>query len=229
MKRLFQPIVLLIPILLVISCKKEASPNNQTINSNNPSINTSPRVNAGKDITLKSPVNSVILRGIAFDDESNIASYEWTKIQGPAKYTFSTPHLPETIVSDLQKGTYVFELTVRDSMGLSAKDKVSVNVIEIQEIIVNPSEIIFTNLEWACFGQCFTGIDNIDSFISPNTPIKVYIKRDTSPDWIPVIEWTPGSQVQYTYWFEDFQGIVDLWIMNLIEDGSDTPDVKIIF
>jgi len=150
------------------------------------------------------------------------------KNSGPAKYTFSTPHLPETIVSDLERGTYIFVLSVRDSMGLLAKDSVSVNVVKIPEIIVNPSEIIFKNLEWGCFGQCYLAIKNIDTLISPNKPLQVYIKRDSSSDWIPVIEYTPGTQTQYTYYFEDFQGKT-LWIMNLIEEGADTPDVKITF
>src|SRR5687767_11042264 len=126
MKQLFRVIALMIQIALIISCKKEAIPT-QIIHP----VNSLPEVNAGKDTTLVLPQNTLLLRGIADDKESNIISYQWIKIQGPANFTLSTPHLPETIVSNLERGTYIFELTVIDGTGLMAKDKVSIAVVKI--------------------------------------------------------------------------------------------------
>jgi hypothetical protein len=224
MKSLYQFIILINQMVLILSCKKEAT----TITPAIETINTLPQVNAGRDTTLILPVNTVLLSGMARDKETNIISYQWIKIQGPTKFTLSTPHLPETIVSDLERGTYIFELTVIDGTGLMAKDTVNIAVVKIPEIIISPSEIIFKDLEWGCFGQCYLAIEKIDSLLPPNKPIQVYIKRDSSSDWIPVIEDTPGIQTQYTYYFENYIGKT-LWIVNYIEDGYDTPDLKILF
>jgi len=42
--------------------------------------NLSPTVNAGSDVTITLPINSVILNGSAVDKDGTIVGYEWTKL-----------------------------------------------------------------------------------------------------------------------------------------------------
>jgi predicted esterase len=91
-------------------------------------VNLPPTVNAGADKFITLPTNSVGLSGTAADPDGTIASYAWTKVSGPAGGTFSAPSSASTTVSNLQQGTYVFRLTVRDNGGETVSDDVAVTV-----------------------------------------------------------------------------------------------------
>ena len=91
--------------------------------------NKAPVVNAGSDHTLKLPANSVRLTGTARDDDGEITSYRWTKVNG-GNATLSGAETPNLMVSDLAAGTYVFRLTAHDNDGANASDDVVVRVNE---------------------------------------------------------------------------------------------------
>lgn len=100
----------------------------------NPEENISPIANAGDDTTIKLPINDVLLDGSnSSDADGNIISYQWTKISGADKFFIDSSNDAKTLISNLDAGTYLFELSVTDNKGASGKDTV--------QVIVNPANI----------------------------------------------------------------------------------------
>ncbi|MFT3746787.1 MAG: PKD domain-containing protein [Agriterribacter sp.] len=99
-------------------------------NKNNVAVTPSPPVaDAGSAQTITLPVNSVTLDGSKSTAPSgSIKSYAWTKLSGPASGTISTPSGISTKITNLQEGTYEFQLQVTDSNGKTATAKVTVKV-----------------------------------------------------------------------------------------------------
>lgn len=96
----------------------------------NPAANQSPVANAGADQNLSLPTNSLTITGNGSDPDGSIASYQWTKISGPAQFNIVSPSQAQTVINNLIQGTYQFLLTVTDNMGATGIDTV--------RIIVNP-------------------------------------------------------------------------------------------
>ncbi|MFI0428880.1 leucine-rich repeat domain-containing protein [Mariniflexile sp. HMF6888] len=102
--------------------------NFQCSNSNSNS-NTPPTANAGVDDSIILPINTYTLDGSqSFDSDGTIVSYLWTKVSG-GTVTFSDANIVNPQVTDLEEGTYVFQLTVTDNDGLTATDTVTVFVL----------------------------------------------------------------------------------------------------
>ncbi|MBX3255048.1 MAG: T9SS type A sorting domain-containing protein [Chitinophagaceae bacterium] len=88
-----------------------------------------PVANPGNDITISLPDNSITLDGSASTaPEGNISSYTWTKVSGPEGETIAEAANVITAVSDLQEGTYKFELKVTDNNGNTDEAIVTVTV-----------------------------------------------------------------------------------------------------
>jgi hypothetical protein len=94
----------------------------------NAAPNQSPSADAGVDINITLPTNSITLSGNGIDPDGTITSYSWKKIAGPAQYSIASSTLAKTGVNNLTQGTYSFELTVTDNSGASSKDTVEVTV-----------------------------------------------------------------------------------------------------
>ncbi|RYZ36819.1 MAG: hypothetical protein EOP49_32260 [Sphingobacteriales bacterium] len=62
------------------------------------------------------------------DADGWMVSYKWTKISGPASYTFSAPDRAQTKVNNLSAGTYVFRVTITDNKGGVDYDDVTVTM-----------------------------------------------------------------------------------------------------
>ena len=93
-----------------------------------PEPNKVPVADAGNDITITLPAASTTLDGSkSYDADGNIQSYTWKKVSGPS-YAIANPNSAKTLISNLSAGTYVFELTVADDKGATAKDQVTVTV-----------------------------------------------------------------------------------------------------
>jgi hypothetical protein len=91
--------------------------------------NLPPIAKAGVDQTIVLPKDSVLLDGSASaDPDGNIASYQWTKIRGPASFSIGRATDPQTVVRNLASGVYLFELQVTDDKGATASDTVQVMV-----------------------------------------------------------------------------------------------------
>lgn len=93
--------------------------------------NKPPIAKAGNDKAIVLPVDSVRLDGSGSKDpDGTIVNYNWKKISGP-NATIKSPTSVITIVNNLVKGIYEFELMVTDNGGLSSKDTVKIMVDEV--------------------------------------------------------------------------------------------------
>jgi hypothetical protein len=127
-------------VFFFVSCKKENIP------VHIPPVNKPPVAKAGRDTTIILPANSITLVGDnSYDPDygDKIASYKWTKISGPNTFVIWNESAPVSVAKSLVKGTYLFELSVADSKGLTSKDTVLVRV----DAATEPS-LIFENLTW---------------------------------------------------------------------------------
>lgn len=89
--------------------------------------NTPPIAEAGSNIQLFLPTNSVQLSGSGGDSDGSIVSYAWSKLSGPAA-SITDADTPMPILSGLVVGTYVYQLTVTDNNGSTGTDAVTVQV-----------------------------------------------------------------------------------------------------
>ena len=88
-----------------------------------------PGADAGSDIEIALPVNSVTLDGSGSTAASgNISSFKWTKASGPSGVIITDPSNVSTLVSNLAEGIYEFELEIKDDNGQISTDKVTVTV-----------------------------------------------------------------------------------------------------
>jgi hypothetical protein len=83
----------------------------------NPAADIPPIANAGSDVSISLPTNSVSLTGSGSDADGTITSYQWTKISGSSSYSITSPGSASTNVSGLVQGLYQFQLTVTDDKG----------------------------------------------------------------------------------------------------------------
>ncbi|TRX60127.1 T9SS type B sorting domain-containing protein [Fulvivirga sp. M361] len=92
-----------------------------------------PTADAGNDITITLPTNSVVLNGSGSDSDGSITSYAWSRTGGPSSATLNNISTPNLTASDLVEGVYQFELTVTDNDGNTGQDQV--------QVIVNPQVV----------------------------------------------------------------------------------------
>ncbi len=105
----------------------------------NPAPNKAPTANAGTDQLITLPTNSVTLNGSGTDEDGTIVSYLWTKVSGPSGYTIANPSSATTLINNLVKGTYQFQLKVTDNDGATNTDiiKITVNAAPNQPPVAN--------------------------------------------------------------------------------------------
>jgi hypothetical protein len=110
---------------LVISCKKETSCEDcLTVTANKP-----PVANAGFDRVIALPQDSTFLDGSGSKDmDGTIVDWQWELVSGPQPVKLVDKHLTKTLVYFNSPGNYVFELSVRDNAGLTAKDSLQISV-----------------------------------------------------------------------------------------------------
>ena len=91
------------------------------------STNTIPDVNAGDDIVISLPQESLSIIGTAADADGHITSYLWNQVAGESvSMTGTTSNILG--LSDLQEGEYTFSLMAIDDEGGVGVDSVNVNV-----------------------------------------------------------------------------------------------------
>ena len=96
-------------------------------------INKPPAADAGINQVVTLPTNSTFLKGTGTDADGSVANYSWVKISGPALGVIVSPGNDSTTISNLEQGTYIFELTVTDNHGAISSD--------IVQVIVNTGSI----------------------------------------------------------------------------------------
>lgn len=95
-----------------------------------PQPNNPPVANAGSNITIQLPADSVLLNGCSSSDPENAPlKFKWTKVSGPASFQFVNDTTCQARVRYLTAGTYQFELAVTDTGSLVAKDTMSVTIL----------------------------------------------------------------------------------------------------
>ncbi|XP_047535299.1 dyslexia-associated protein KIAA0319 isoform X1 [Vanessa atalanta] len=93
--------------------------------------NSPPKADAGGDQVLNLPLSVLILNGSKSSDDFRIVSWKWTRsASGLAAGTviLHSDTKPVLMLTDIEPGRYVFELTVTDDQGESDRDTVSVQV-----------------------------------------------------------------------------------------------------
>jgi hypothetical protein len=111
---------------IFISCKKERSCENCQAK------NKPPVANAGPDQIITLPRDSTILDGRqSTDPDGVITNFKWTKISGPSSFNITHANDSFTLVKNLAKGSYIFELRVTDNAGFISKDSMRLTVDSI--------------------------------------------------------------------------------------------------
>ena len=118
-------------------------------------VNNPPVANAGADVSITLPANSVTLSGASSADiDGSIVAYNWRQVGGTA-VTISSASVVQTIVTFTTAGTYRFELTVTDNRGSTAKDSVDVTVLPVPSVTSKTLKVNifggtnpFNNTQW---------------------------------------------------------------------------------
>ena len=92
-------------------------------------INLAPVAQAGSDTTIYMPAGVFVLNASAsYDPDGNITTYQWQEISGPNTAIASSMNGSQVDVSNLQEGTYQFELTVTDNQGTQSTATIKIAV-----------------------------------------------------------------------------------------------------
>jgi hypothetical protein len=90
---------------------------------------TPPVANAGSSQTVMLPVTELTLDGSgSYDPGGTIVSYSWVQLSGDGGVTIVGSNTVQPKIYGLTAGTYVFQLTVTDSNGLSSTSTVTITV-----------------------------------------------------------------------------------------------------
>ncbi|WAR09787.1 K319L-like protein [Mya arenaria] len=87
-----------------------------------------PNANAGDDVTIQLPVNSVRLDGRQSSDDVAVVQYMWKLTNGPPGVSLDGDDSATLVVDDLEEGEYTLTLTVTDALGQTDDDTVNVYV-----------------------------------------------------------------------------------------------------
>jgi Tol biopolymer transport system component len=198
-------VVFVIGVETFVSCKKELSNEETTSNTQSTATNKPPIALAGPDQVVTLLTDTVFLDGSrSTDPDNNISGYQWSKVAGPSSFVISNASSPKTQVSNFVEGIYLFELTVTDSGGLSAKDTVQVRVMGVIQPCTNCNLVFVSDRD---------GNPEIYSCNDDGSNIH-RLTNDAGTDDQPA--WSPdGSQVAFV---SNRSGSFEVYTMNA--DGS---------
>ncbi|WP_042013515.1 glycosyl hydrolase family 18 protein [Aeromonas fluvialis] len=93
-----------------------------------PPVNKPPVANAGKDLTVTGPAETTLDGSASYDPENSALTYRWKQLSGPPANLMNADQAKATAMIDgVETDTdLLFELTVTDDQGLSAKDTAKV-------------------------------------------------------------------------------------------------------
>ncbi|MFT4739258.1 MAG: gliding motility-associated-like protein [Marivirga sp.] len=92
--------------------------------------NILPNVNAGSDITITLPLDSISVEGTANDNDGLVTQFNWTIQNGPNAPTIQYSDSSLLKVVGLVSGNYIFRLTATDNSNETAFDDLKVTVNE---------------------------------------------------------------------------------------------------
>jgi hypothetical protein len=123
--------------------------------------NTAPYVNAGLDRTIMLRPSSFHLYGDYFDADGSISSVLWKQIAG-TPLTLSNTTTGIFKISNLQTGTFEFELSVTDNHGATSTDRVIINIVSSSSTLPAVNNVVLMN------GQTNTDIKNLTELMVIN-------------------------------------------------------------
>ncbi len=88
-----------------------------------------PTVNAGNNISLTYPLNSVKVQASVIPGSSPVLSTLWTEVSGPGQADILTPDSAGTLINNLVQGSYVFQITIIDSLGFTEMSTLQVDIL----------------------------------------------------------------------------------------------------
>ena len=92
-------------------------------------VNQPPVANPGADVSIGLPTTSVSLdASSSYDPDGSIVAWYWMQKSGPSGFSIADVTSPKTTVNNLQTGTYVFTLQVRDNLGVSTFSNKTITV-----------------------------------------------------------------------------------------------------
>lgn len=108
--------------------------------------NKAPYANAGPDLSITLPTNSVTLSGTGLDLDGSVVRYEWKKISGPPAW-LNNPKTSTLTAINLIEGTYTFRLTVTDNKGSTGYDNAVVVVNKAMVMSTSSGSRLSTAME----------------------------------------------------------------------------------
>jgi gliding motility-associated-like protein len=102
--------------------------------------NLAPTANAGADVTITLPTNSVVLDGSGSDTDGSIDAYSWSIASGPSSINIVEPSNPKSQVTDLTEGIYTLRLRVTDTDGATDEDLMRI-IVESEEVNTPPTAL----------------------------------------------------------------------------------------
>jgi hypothetical protein len=105
---MFMPKPALVSALSIIVLSTACQKNN---------VNKMPVADAGPSQTISLPTEGVTLSGSGKDADGKVVTYLWEQVSGPSASLIVDPGSPTTVVLDLVRGTYTYQLSVFDDEG----------------------------------------------------------------------------------------------------------------
>ncbi len=114
----------------------------EVINGETSSVNSAPTANAGADITITLPVNSVNISAILSSDPNNDPlTYNWWQMYGSSEAVITESDKSIAFVPNLNEGKYCFAVTVSDNQ-YTDSDLVYVTVKNSASSIITDPELL---------------------------------------------------------------------------------------
>ena len=113
--------------------------NNNNNQGSSTKSNEAPRAYAGSDRVLTLPGNAMTIHANASDKDGRIVSYQWTKTYGK-RASLAGAHTSTVRISNLERGVYIFRLTVKDNEGAVANDYFKLTVKDAKKDVAAVSE-----------------------------------------------------------------------------------------
>jgi hypothetical protein len=142
--------------------------------------NKAPIANAGQNQQITAPASSVSLNGSASSDpDGTITAYSWATISGPGSVTINNSNTATPSVAGLTPGGYIFELTVTDNNGATAKDQIAVTVLP-QPLQTNQAPVANAGNNQTITAPVNSVVLNGTSSFDPDGTISAYSWRQVS-------------------------------------------------
>jgi len=182
--------------------------------------NIAPTANAGGDLTIVLPLNTVYLNGSGSDTDGTITAYHWKQVAGPDSASITTDNKPSTEVKNLVAGTYEFELTVTDNNAETGSDTVRV-VVALGRISAEPNSITIYPNPVKDIATVEIHSENINSqltlFISDFAGKIVYKKQIKSSDYETTEKINMSTFSKGSYTISVFFNVTDKQIFPIIK------------